>query len=179
MSYKEFTLTKSEKIADILIIKPSVFWDDRGNIFTSFNKDFYVEMTQKELDFKHDKFALNRQNVLRGLHGDSKTWKLVSCVFGEIYEVVVDMRPESPTYKKWDAFELKANEYTQVLIPPRFVNGYYVLSEKAVFHYKLAYDGEYIDAGEQITFPWNDPQFAISWPCTNPILQARDDINKK
>lgn len=174
MSYKDFTVTRSEIIPDIIIIKPSIFWDERGNIFTSFNKDFYDEIIQKELDFKHDKFALNKQNVLRGLHGDNKTWKLVSCAFGEIYEVVVDMRPESPTYKKWDAFQLKADEYTQVLIPPRFVNGYYVHSEKALFHYKLAYDGDYIDAEEQMTFRYDDPQFNINWPCKNPILQARD-----
>ena len=67
-----------------------------------------------------------------------------------------------------------ANKYTQVLIPPGFVNGYYVKTEKAVFHYKLAYDGEYIDANEQITVSWDDPRIGIDWPCDNPIMQERD-----
>ena len=174
MSYKDFTVERSQIIPDVLIIKPSVFWDQRGNIFTSYNKDFYSDFLPKDLDFKHDKFAESKYNVLRGLHGDNKTWKLVSCVYGEIYEVVVDMRKDSPTFMKWDAFELKADDYRQVLIPPNFINGYYVKTEKAVFHYKLAYDGGYIDANEQMTFSWNDKRFGISWPCDEPVLQNRD-----
>lgn len=174
MSYKEFEVQNSLIISDVLIIKPSVSWDNRGNIYSTFNDDFYQEFLPKKLNFKHDKFAESKHNVLRGLHGDNKTWKLVSCVWGELYEVVVDMRPESPTYKKWDSFLLKSDDYRQVLIPPRFINGYYVKSPNAVFHYKLAYDGDYIDANEQMTYRWDDPQFEILWPCTNPILQTRD-----
>jgi len=174
MSYKDFEVNRSINIPEILIIKPNVSFDNRGNIYSSYNDDYYNDFLPQKLLFKHDKFAESKSNVLRGLHGDMKTWKLVSCVWGELYEVVVDMRPESPTYKKWDSFRLSSNEYMQVLIPPRFINGYYVKSENAVFHYKLAYDGEYIDANEQMTFKWDDPQFGITWPCTDPILQPRD-----
>ncbi len=174
MSYKDYKIERSKVIPDVLIVEPSVFWDLRGNIYTSYNKNFYHEFLPENLDFVHDKFAQSKQNVLRGLHGDNKTWKLVSCVWGEIYEVVVDMRPDSPTYKKWDAFLLSSDNYRQVLIPPNFINGYYVKSEQAIFHYKLAYGGSYIDAEEQITLPWNDKELAIEWPCTNPILQDRD-----
>jgi len=174
MSYKEFEITHSMILPDVMVIKPSVSVDSRGNIYSSYNDDFYREFLPRELVFKHDKFAESKNNVLRGLHGDMKTWKLVSCVWGELYEVVVDMRPESPTYKKWDSFQLSSSNYIQVLIPPRFINGYYVKTENAVFHYKLAYDGDYIDANEQMTFRYDDPQFAITWPCKDPILQARD-----
>lgn len=174
MSYKDFEIQKSSVIPDVLIIKPSISEDSRGNIYTSYNDDFYKEFLPKDLVFKHDKFAESKQNVLRGLHGDNKTWKLVSCVWGELYEVVVDMRPDSPTYRKWDSFILSSSSFSQVLIPPMFVNGYYVKSEKAVFHYKLAYEGGYIDANEQMVFRWDDPQFEIKWPCSDPILQARD-----
>lgn len=174
MSYKEFEVTRSKIIPDILIVKPSIYLDLRGNIFSSYNQDFYNSFMPQNLNFKHDKFAESKYNVLRGLHGDNKTWKLVSCVYGEIYEVVVDMRQDSPTYKKWDAFDLRADDYRQVLIPPNFINGYYVKSEKAVFHYKLAYDGVYIDAAEQMTFAWDDKQFNIKWACIDPILQDRD-----
>ena len=174
MSYKDLYIERSKVIQEVLIFRPAINWDLRGNIYTSFKEDSYKVSLPDGMKFIHDKFALSKQNVLRGLHGDTKTWKLVSCVYGEIYEVVVDMRPESPSFKKWDAFYLNSEKYTQVLIPPRFVNGYYVVSDQAVFHYKLAYTGEYIDAGEQITIPWNDPDLAINWPCTEPILQARD-----
>ncbi|HOZ14470.1 MAG TPA: dTDP-4-dehydrorhamnose 3,5-epimerase family protein [Tenuifilaceae bacterium] len=174
MGYSDFEIIKSEVFSDVIVIKPSISEDLRGNIYTSFNKEFYDKILPSGLEFIHDKFAESKHNVLRGLHGDTKTWKLVSCVWGELYEVVVDMRPESPSYKRWESFKLSSNDYSQVLIPPRFVNGYYVLSEKAVFHYKLAYSGDYIDANEQMTFLWNDPQFGIKWPCTEPILQDRD-----
>jgi len=174
MSYKDFEVIASKVIPDIIVIKPSVFYDLRGDIYTSYHKEIYEQLIGKSLDFVHDKFAESKYNVLRGLHGDNKTWKLVSCVSGEIYEVVVDMRPESPTYMKWDAWTLSSDDYRQVLIPPNFVNGYYVKSPKAVFHYKLAYEGEYIDAGEQMTFAWNDKKFNIDWPVTDPILQDRD-----
>ena len=179
MSFKEFEVSRSRVIPDVLIVKPAVNWDLRGNIYTSYNKAFYRDMLGIDLEFIHDKFAFSRTNVLRGLHGDSKTWKLVSCVHGKLFEVVVDMREESPTYRKWDAFVLDSNEYSQVLIPPRFVNGYYVMGEDAVFHYKLAYDGDYIDAGEQITVAWNDPILRIDWPFTDPILQSRDNFTEK
>lgn len=176
MSYKDYELSRSRILPEVLIIKPSLSHDLRGNIYTTYNEDTYKEFLPAGLKFIHDKFATSRHNVLRGLHGDSKTWKLVSCVWGELFEVVVDMRPESPTYKKWDAFTLKADEYSQVLIPPNYVNGYYVLSEQAVFHYKLAYSGEYIDANEQLTVAWNDAGLGILWPCTDPILQDRDVV---
>lgn len=174
MSYKDFEVTKSAIFPEVLIIRPAISVDLRGNIYTTYNEELYKAILPQDMHFIHDKFASSKHNVLRGLHGDSKTWKLVSCVWGELYEVVVDMRAESPTYKKWEAYSLKADEYTQVLIPPRFVNGYYVLSEHAVFHYKLAYTGEYIDAGEQLTIGWDDAELNISWPCKQPILQARD-----
>ena len=86
MTYKDFKLERSKIISDILIISPSITWDNRGNIFSSYNSDFYNEFTEKKLDFKHDKFAFSKHNVLRGLHGDNKTWKLVSCAFGEIFQ---------------------------------------------------------------------------------------------
>ena len=174
MSYKDLEISRGKTLSDVHILKPDIFWDERGNIFTSFNNDFYKEHLPLKLNFKHDKFAFNHGNVLRGLHGDTKTWKLVSCVYGKIFEVVVDMRPDSPNYKKWESFELNSENYSQVLIPPGFVNGYYTITENAVFHYKLAYQGDYIDAAEQITMLWNDKELNIDWPCEDPILQLRD-----
>jgi len=174
MGYESFRVRNSSTLPEIVIFEPEIYWDQRGNIFTSFHEDTYKKYLGENIKFIHDKFAYNVHNVLRGLHGDTKTWKLVSCVYGEIYEVVVDMREKSPNYLKWKAFELSSKHYTQILIPPGFVNGYYVQSEEAVFHYKLAYRGRYIDAERQITVKWNDPRINIKWPCDDPILQLRD-----
>jgi len=173
--YKEFKIRKSEIFENVFIIEPTIFIDERGNIFTTYLREIYSSFIPAALEFHHDKFAKSKHNVLRGLHGDTKTWKLVSCVWGEIYEVVADVRKESPTYGKWESFILDSENYKQVLIPPGFVNGYYVLSDYALFHYKLAYEGKYIDAGDQITIRWDDPELNIKWPCTDPVLQERDE----
>ena len=161
-------------LKEVIVFEPSISCDNRGTIFTSYQKDLYNKYLPKGLDFIHDKFAESKKNVLRGLHGDTKTWKLISCVFGQIYEVVVDMRPKSPTYLKWESFELNNQNNKQILVPPNFLNGYYVLSDNATFHYKLAYEGEYFDVGQQTVLKWNDETLKIAWPCTEPILQDRD-----
>lgn len=99
---------------------------------------------------------------------------MVTCVFGEIHQVVVDCRHESPTYLKWEKFIINKENQLLVLIPPFMGNAYYVSSEIAVYHYKLAYEGDYIDAKKQFTIRWNDPKIKIDWPTQNPILQDRD-----
>lgn len=124
--------------------------------------------------FRHDKFSQSKRNVLRGIHGDKKTWKLTTCVFGSIQQVVVDCRQESETYCAYESFNYDENNLISVLIPPNLGNAYYVKSDNAVYHYKLAYKGNYIDADQQFSFKWNDERFAIKWPTTNPILSIRD-----
>jgi len=167
-------IMKSKIFQDIIIFQPSISYDSRGTIFTSYDKSIYNLYLPNDIDFIHDKFAESKGNVLRGLHGDNKTWKLVTCIYGEIYQVAVDLRTESPTYLKWDSWIINSVNKLQILIPPNFVNGYYVLNDKAVFHYKLAYQGNYIDADDQITVKWNDLKIGIKWPCKDPILQERD-----
>ena len=161
-------------IRGVWIIKPSVSSDKRGSIWTTFMKNEIEELLPEALSFKHDKFSISNHNVLRGIHGDEKSWKLVTCVFGEIYQVVVDCREESDTYKIYESFTISANNQISVLIPPGLGNAYYVKSIKAVYHYKLAYKGVYIDANEQFSFKWNDPLFNIEWPSNKPILSERD-----
>lgn len=174
MNILDVKIENSTILKEIITFLPSVSEDNRGTIFTTYNKEIYCKYLPGNIEFIHDKFAESRKNVLRGLHGDNKTWKLISCIYGEIFEVVADMRPESPTYLKWDAFELNDKNKKQILVPPNYVNGYYVLSDFAVFHYKLAYQGEYFDVANQLVVKWNDERLNINWPCTNPILQARD-----
>lgn len=174
MSIKDFEIKRSELFKEVYSFKPTVFIDHRGEIYTSYHKEIHDKYLNNKINFIHDKFATSKKNVLRGLHGDNKTWKLVSCTKGEIFEVIVDMRKNSTNYLKWESYILNGSNKISVLIPPGFVNGYCVLSEEAIFHYKLAYEGDYIDAPDQLVVKWDDPRLNIRWPCNNPILQERD-----
>lgn len=155
---------------EVGVFDSDMFRDYRGDIWTTYKK----KTSAIKLDFIHDKFSSSRKSVIRGIHGDYKTWKMVSCIHGEIYFVVVDNRPDSETYLQWDWMILDDKERKQVLLPPGFGNGFCVMSDTAVFSYKLAYDGEYSDVDQQFTLKWNDPRVNIDWPTSNPILQARD-----
>lgn len=174
MSFKDLIIEESKILPEVKIFTPSVNEDNRGTIFTTYSKDIYNKYLPEGLEFIHDKFAESKKDVLRGLHGDNKTWKLITCIYGDIFEVVVDMRPDSPTYLKWDTFELNAKNKKQILVPPNFVNGYCVLNDFSVFHYKLAYEGEYFDVAQQMVVKWDDERLKINWPVKEPILQTRD-----
>ncbi len=171
---KDFKISKSSVIEGVYIFRPSVNTDQRGTLYTTFYKDVFDSFLPNDLYFKHDKFSKSLNNVLRGIHGDTKSWKLVTCVYGEIYQVIVDCRKDSPTYLKWEQFIINENNTISVLLPPGIGNSFYVNSEVAIYHYKLAYPGEYLDAEDQFSIKWNDPQIGINWPTNNPILSGRD-----
>ena len=153
---------------EVKIFKPDAFEDYRGELYTLFKQE------EHDLVFNHDKVSISRQNVLRGMHGDSKSWKYISCLSGEIYLVVVDNRPDSPNYLKWDWVMITSKNRTSVLIPPNFANGHYILSLEATLFYKWSYPGDYPDVQDQFTLKWNDPKIGIDWPTLNPILSKRD-----
>ena len=153
---------------EVKVYQPDVFEDFRGELFTLYKQE------ESSLYFNHDKVSISKQNVLRGLHGDNKSWKLITCLAGEVYLVVVDNRPDSPNYMKWDWVILTAKNRKQVLVPPKFANGHFVLSPEATFFYKWSYPGDYPDVQDQFTLKWNDPKLNITWPISNPILSSRD-----
>jgi dTDP-4-dehydrorhamnose 3,5-epimerase len=154
---------------EVKIFQPDSFVDHRGELYTVFNQE------EHNLVFNHDKVAISKQYVLRGIHGDSKATKLITCLSGVIYLVIVDNIPESPNYLKWDSVTLSKTNRKQVLVPPMFGNGHLVLSDTAVFFYKWSYDGEYPDIKDQFSLNWKDPRINISWPINNePILSERD-----
>jgi len=170
----DFTIEPSKKISGLIVVSPSVFDENRGSIWTSYNTNKIGGLLPDSLHFKHDKFSISKKNVLRGIHGDHKSWKLVSCVSGKILQVVVDMRKNSSTYLSYECFDLGSHNHQMVLIPPGLGNAFYVKSEYATYHYKLAYQGDYVDADEQFTVTWDDPRINIDWPSNNPILSERD-----
>ncbi len=152
--------------------KNSSFKDFRGFYWTSWKKGL------GKIKFKHDKFSLSKKNVLRGLHGDSKTWKLVSCPYGKFLLVVVNCNKNSKHYLKWRSWILSHKNGIQILIPPNYANGHLCLSKECLFHYKLSYKGSYIDADKQFSLRWNDPKLKIKWNIKKPILSKRDKASK-
>lgn len=161
------------EIENVHVIEPSVHRDYRGDLWTYY-KEGRLDFVKKDLSFNHDKFSTSRKNVVRGIHGDFKSWKLITCVYGELYFVIVDNRKKSKTYHKWNSMLLDDVNRNIVLLPPGVGNGFLVLSDKSVFSYKWSYEGNYPDVEEQFTIKWNDPTLNIYWPVVTPILQERD-----
>ena len=163
---------KKSTLDGVLVIEPpTVFEDHRGCYVETYNRELYHEagITQ---DFIQDDVSTSFQNVLRGIHGDEETWKLVSCLHGEFYLVVVNWDKESPQYMKWQGFYISDTNHLQVLIPPKFGNAHLALSELCLFHYKQTTT---YNRASQSTLMWNDPDLDIWWPIKKPILSQRDN----
>lgn len=154
----------------LLITPPTIFRDFRGEYVETYNLELY-KAAGIDVDFVQDDISVSGKHVLRGIHGDSETWKLVSCLSGEFFLAVVNWDPASPEYRRWETFVLSDQNHLQVLIPPRFGNGHVVLTDTAIFHYKQS---TYYNRAGQFTIKWNDPRLAIPWPVEEPILSERD-----
>jgi dTDP-4-dehydrorhamnose 3,5-epimerase len=168
-------VTASKKINDLVTIKPEVFYDFRGEYVETFNKDRYAQFKDYDgspINFVEDDISMSKQHVLRGLHGDGNTWKLIQCLLGDFYYVVVDMRKHSSTYLNWEAFTLSEKNRMQVLVPAGCANGHLVMSQQTIFSYKQSQ--YYSGMSQQFTVRWNDPQLNIYWPIAQPILSQRD-----
>ena len=181
-SWDDFHFYNGSVLPQVKIIQPSIYHEYRGMITTTYHSDYYDRLLpandrNEGLKFNHDRYSKSKINVLRGLHYDDKTWKLISCPHGKLYLVVLDLREKQPNYGKWESFIIGPETGTQVLIPPMFANGHYVMEDNSIFQYKLAYQGEYYDDDKQGTVFWNDKRFNIDWPTENPILSKRDKPN--
>ncbi len=163
------TISKTE-LKEVALIKPSIFEDHRGTYVETYNIDDY-ERNEIVIKFVRDDISTSAKNVLRGLHYDFKTWKLIQCMYGKIYFAVADMRKNSEQYLKWQTFDLSSDNRHQVLVPPGFANAHLVLSDNCIFHYKMS---EYYNPENEISVKWDDPKLNISWPTLNPILSQKD-----
>lgn len=161
------------KIADVKIIEPKVFGDERGFFLETFQSDKYKRALNIEGEFVQDNHSRSAKNVLRGLHfqRNNPQGKLVRVVRGEVYDVAVDIRPESPTYKQWVGVYLSEENKTQFWVPPGLAHGFVVISEYADFEYKCT---NYYDPSSEGCLAWNDPELGIDWPVSEPILSEKD-----
>ena len=161
---------KTELDGVLLITPPTIFRDFRGMYVETYNEALYNEHGI-DVKFIQDDISSSKKGVLRGIHGDGETWKLVSCIHGEFFLVVVNNDPDSQQYKQSTSFTLNSEDPQQILIPPKFGNGHYVLSESAIFHYK---QNTLYNRSSQFTISWNSKEHNIYWPIGDPLTSARD-----
>jgi dTDP-4-dehydrorhamnose 3,5-epimerase len=157
----------------LLIIEPNVFPDNRGFFFESYSKQKYAELGIN-CEFIQDNHSASTKNTLRGLHYQLPPFtqaKLVRVCQGEIFDVAVDLRKDSPTYKQWEGFYLSEKNKKQLFIPKGFAHGFCVLSDYAEFLYKC---DNYYSGKDDRGILWNAPEIGIEWPITNPILSEKD-----
>jgi dTDP-4-dehydrorhamnose 3,5-epimerase len=161
------------KIRGVKVIKPTVFGDERGFFLEVFKKSSYQEALQIDLDFVQDNYSRSQKNVLRGLHFQRKNpqGKLVRVVRGEVYDVAVDIRKDSPTYGQWEGVILSEENKTQLWVPPGLAHGFLVLSEVADFEYKCT---DYYSPADEGCLIWNDSSVGINWPTFSPLLSEKD-----
>jgi len=154
----------------LLITPPTVYEDFRGGYVELYNEDLY-RSAGIEAHFVQDDASTSRRHVLRGIHGDGVTTKLISCLYGSFYLVVVDCDQASPKFGRWFSVTLSASRPQQVLVPPKHGLAHLVMSEAAIFHYKQT---TYYERDTQFTYRWDEPRFGIYWPIRDPILSPRD-----
>ena len=163
-------------IHDVLLIEPKVFGDERGWFTESFNANDFFDATGLDVKFVQDNHSFSRQWTLRGLHYqlEQPQGKLVRVVAGSVFDVVVDIRKDSPSYGKWVGLELSAQNHKQLWIPPKLAHGFLVLSESAEFLYKTT---DYYHPQSEACLAWNDSVVGIEWPLPagiSPNMNAKD-----
>ncbi|NVH48263.1 dTDP-4-dehydrorhamnose 3,5-epimerase [Photobacterium damselae] len=162
-------------IPDVKIIEPTVFGDERGFFMETWNQKKFEELvTGKPTRFVQDNHSKSKKGILRGLHYQTENTqgKLVRVVFGEVFDVAVDIRKNSPTFGKWVGVYLSAENKRQLWIPEGFAHGFYVTSDEAEFVYKCT---DYYNPKAEISIKWNDIDINIDWPCLfEPSMSKKD-----
>lgn len=154
----------------LILIEPKVFKDDRGMFYQSWRDIDYKKFGIQE-NFLQDNISISKKNVLRGLHYQKNQGQLVTIVFGKIFDVVVDIRSNSKTYKKYYSIELDAKLPKQLYMSPGFAHGFYVLSKQAIVSYKCT---QYYNSSEEGGIIWSDPAISIDWPEGDKIISLKD-----
>ncbi len=145
------------------------YHDFRGHYYTVYDKSI-----DSSNNYVRDKISISRKDTLRGIHGDFETTKLITCVYGEVYSVIVDNRKDSDTYNEWFWNIFSHTNRNIMILPPGVGLSYLILSEEATILYKWSYPNEYPDTDKQFTLKWNDEKLNIYWPIKNPLVQPRD-----
>ena len=167
-----FTFKKLE-LSGLVLIQPQIFNDERGFFAETFKESEFLKQGIN-LSFKQDDLTLSKKNVLRGLHyqvGPKAQGQMVQVIKGKIWDVAVDIREKSPTFKQWVSVELNEENHCGLYMPPGIAHGFVVLSEEACLYYKCS--AEY-DPSVERGIRWDDPELAIEWPIIDPIVSGKD-----
>jgi len=160
---------------DLYIIEPSIFEDDRGYFFESFNYEKFTKETSLTINFVQDNESMSNKGVLRGLHlqiSPKSQAKLVRVVSGSVNDVVVDLRKEEPTFGKYFKIHLSAENNRQLFIPSGFAHGFLSLQDNTKFLYKCS---DFYSKEHEFTIIWNDTDLKIDWQIENPIISEKDE----
>lgn len=161
------------KLKGVMLVEPATLSDDHRGVEREIYNQESFQQVGIDVDFVAEDISVSPKGVLRGIHGDDKTWKLVSCLLGSYHLVVVNWQEGSPQKGQWESFVISGQNRRQVLIPPYFGNGFVMLSENVVFHYKQS---AYFSREGQFTLRWNDPALKIDWPVVPMIVSLRDEM---
>lgn len=165
------------KISDVLIIEPTLYEDERGYFFESFNQQIFNAAIGREVTFVQDNHSCSVKGVLRGLHYQQAPHvqgKLIRVIAGEVFDVAVDIRPSSPTFGQWIGIYLSATNKKQLWVPEGCAHGFLVVSEIAEVLYKMTH---YWCKAAENTILWNDPSLSINWPLScPPLLSSKDRV---
>jgi len=163
---------KKTKLDGVLLATLEVFKDHRGEYVELYNKKLYGRKNIT-IKFIQDDISVSTKDVLRGIHSDDSSWKLISCLWGRFYLVIVNCDEYSKKFGQWQSFTLSDKKREQILVPPKHGVGHLALSDKIIFHYKQS---TYYNPSRQSTYKWDDPRFKIKWPIKKPILSKRDEL---
>ena len=168
---------QNTSLPGVLMISPTVFQDERGYFFESWKHSAYQSLGLAE-QFVQFNISQSGQGVLRGLHFQHPNGqgKLISVLEGEIFDVAVDIRPDSPSFRHWEGFHLSAEDHRQIFIPEGYAHGFLVLSEGALVNYLCTCE---YDPEADASLLWNDPELAIEWPAQPLSVSAKDAVAPK
>ena len=165
-------------LKDCIIIEPNYFGDERGFFMETFHLERYADLANISIPFVQDNHSRSSKGALRGLHfqKNKPQGKLVRVVSGEVYDVAVDIRPESSTFTEWEGVTLSEENKKQFWVPPGFAHGFVVLSDYADLEYKCT---DFYDPSDEGIILWNDPDLNIQWPYEKPVLSEKDRYASK
>jgi len=162
---------RATKFADAKLFEPDIFPDERGYFKETYSRNKYAALGLEDV-FVQDNISRSHRNVLRGMHYDMRVAKLVQCLVGKIFDVIVDAREDSATFLQWEGYELTEHNHLQIYVPRGFAHGFLALSDEVIVSYKQS---EHFDPNHERGLAWDDPAIGIAWPLDGePIISGKD-----
>ncbi len=167
---------KNTNLEKVKIIEPTTIFEDHRGVYNEIYNQKLFKSVNLDKSFKSDCFIYSYKNVLRGIHGDLATWKLVTCLHGRFYIAIVDCDKESKQFGEYFSVTLSETNKKIILVPPKHGIGHQILSKTAIYFYKQT---EYYEDKQEFVYRWDNKIFNINWPLNNPILSDKDKVQNE